>query len=133
MTMSMNVLCKLKSGPFAWGEQEPWSCSLDSAFVALVVGGIWGAGLLLSGLTNDESRRALVLLANTPKSIKVDVRERRTSHTLTVQTFSRKEILCRACESSKNKDGSLTTVKHYIPTQASLESVREMALPTLHF
>lgn len=92
--------------------------SFCSAFVALFVSladdggggavGISGGLVLLSGLTNDERRRALVLLANTPKSIKVDVRERRTSHTLTVQTFSRKEILCRACESSKNKDGILS-------------------------
>ena len=122
----MKVLCKLNSGvidvedpgggewPFslspAWW-LVPFSFSGLSLLVSLTGGvgrtttaaaltpavpAIPSSALLLSDLTSDESRRALVLLANTPKSIKVDASERRTSHTLTVQTFSRKEILCKA-------------------------------------
>ena len=59
---------------------------------------------MLSDLTSDESSSALAaLLANTPKSIKVDARDSRTSHTRTVHTLSRKEILCKACVDKMDK------------------------------
>ena len=119
----MKVLCKLNSGVIDVEEDgggewpfslSPWLVPFSFSGLSLLVSLTGGVGrtttaaavpvaaaipssaLLLSDLTSDESRRALVLLANTPKSIKVDASERRTSHTLTVQTFSRKEILCKA-------------------------------------
>ena len=59
---------------------------------------------MLSDLTSDESRSALAaLLANTPKSIKVDARESRTSHTRTVHMLSCKNILCKACVDKMDK------------------------------
>ena len=58
------------------------------------------------------------LLANTPKSIKVDARESRTSHTRTVHTLSRKEILCKACVDKMDKftfaSSFLASYNHFI-------------------
>ena len=122
MTISMKVLWRLKVETFSFeasavvsGERD---CLLSLSLVSLADGGraisllssvaleaeadaaaaaVSEAEALLSSpdLTSEESK-ALVLLASTPKSIKVDVRESTTSQTRTVQMFSRSVILCKA-------------------------------------
>ena len=122
MTISMKVLWRLKLETFSTASEAAVPASvvvslgedpglLSLSLVSLADGGrtavsllssagaaeaaVAGASTLSSDLTSEESK-ALVLLANTPKSIKVDVRLRTTSHTRVVHTFSRNVILCRA-------------------------------------
>ena len=116
MTMSIKVLCKVKvateavveefEGLFAvpvsaavaaGGDESFFSVSFSGAVTSLSI----TAEAVGSSLTN-EVNKALVLLANTPKSIREEVRVSNTSQTRAVQTFSRREILCRAWKTKKN-------------------------------
>ena len=113
--MSIKVLCKVKvateavveeleglfavpvSAAVAAGDESFFSVSFSGAVTSFSI----TAEAVGSSLTN-EVNKALVLLANTPKSIREEVRVSNTSQTRAVQTFSRREILCRAWKTKKN-------------------------------
>ena len=103
----MNVLCKVKVAMEAEVEEPAGLLTLASEAAAVPAGFVgsffcegWSmlvsfsggvASLSESSLTS-ELNKALVLLANTPKSISVEVNVSNTSQTRTVQTVSRREI-----------------------------------------
>ena len=107
ITMSMNVLCKVKVAMEAEVEEPAGLLTLASEAAVVPAGFVgsffcegWSmlvsfsggvASLSESSLTS-ELNKALVLLANTPKSISVEVNVSNTSQTRTVQTVSRREI-----------------------------------------
>ena len=114
--MSIKVLCKVKVATEAVVEEleglfaVPVSAAVaagDESFfsVSFSPGAVTSFSITAeavgSSLTN-EVNKALVLLANTPKSIREEVRVSNTSQTRAVQTFSRREILCRAWKTKKN-------------------------------
>ena len=113
MTMSIKVLCKVKVATEAVVEEleglfaVPASAAVESFLSVSFSGGavtslsITTSEAVGSSLTN-EVNKALVLLANTPKSIREEVRVSNTSQTRAVQTFSRREILCSAWKTKKN-------------------------------